>query len=905
MCAMRGKWFVGCLLALIVTIVMTTNVRAKNNEGSGKCGDNVTWTLDNSGLLTISGQGEMYDGKGGWEKYDVYRVVVEEGVTRVGKDSFNIGTIKSVTLPETLESIGDSAFSWTVITSITLPDGLKTIGSSAFRSTQLKEVTIPDSVTSIGNRMFMDCYSLEKVTLSENISAIPEWCFHGCVKLSEINVPSSVQVIRSEAFRGCSALKNIDFPEGLETIEYYAFANTGLESIIFPSTLKTIGEDAFNSTKARHVTIPETVMNYGSGIFSFAQLTSATLPNNLKSIPAGLFDYSALTKLYIPEGVETIERNAFRGCQMSALFIPLSLTRIEDNAFWGVGQSVKDIFYAGTKEEWELIGIGANNYTIRDSKIHYNCVGGLLNPAAAKPIVFHVGMADEGKQDLEMTIPWDEELFMLDSQTFHNELAIPCLALSGAVELSGSRAADMLESFGFDRQLQREGYFNTEYNYLKPAAAFAYKQIELEGEKRNLFVIVVRGTTNNSDLLTDLSGAVGGFGMAAGDVKERFIEYVQDMLGYSYEEAIARSGENILLVTGHSLGGAVANHLSVDLLGFAPKEKSFIYTFAAPQSFPLVDQTYMRSMTNVFNVVNFRDKVPFLPPVGYYRIGNNRLFTSDAGKVQDYFKRLTSGKSYQEAYAGDWGWLFVPHAIETYMAYLMMMDGGTILDEHPVKVVSVECPGDVEVFDENGVLVGRIRDNQIDGSVSTEVALYVDGDKKYIVLMEDKKYSFVLTGTDDGVMNYGMSIVDTDNGERQEIASFRGVELKAGKKMACDVPVSTGEPIQLFAVNESGEPIAEITSSGKEISLIETEEPREEVEETTEPSQVIEKKPDEAVKTVSEDEDGSRKSSLGEKLRAGIENMARAFKIFLAVIIAILLLIFIIIVVSVSKRKKK
>lgn len=57
---------------------------------SGTCGDNLTWTLDGNGLLTISGAGEMTDFH--WSNKlwgtEVIDVVIEDGVTSIGDYSF-------------------------------------------------------------------------------------------------------------------------------------------------------------------------------------------------------------------------------------------------------------------------------------------------------------------------------------------------------------------------------------------------------------------------------------------------------------------------------------------------------------------------------------------------------------------------------------------------------------------------------------------------------------------------------------------------------------------------------------------------------------------------------------------------------------------------------------------------
>ena len=60
---------------------------------SGICGNDLTWTLDSEGTLTVSGTGEMYDydwqGQP-WYTYNnsIKRLVLEEGITTVGQYAF-------------------------------------------------------------------------------------------------------------------------------------------------------------------------------------------------------------------------------------------------------------------------------------------------------------------------------------------------------------------------------------------------------------------------------------------------------------------------------------------------------------------------------------------------------------------------------------------------------------------------------------------------------------------------------------------------------------------------------------------------------------------------------------------------------------------------------------------------
>ena len=82
----------------------------------GSCGENVSWSLSDSGVLTISGTGDMADfelGDAPWysRRSEVRRLIVGDGVTAVGSAAFSgCGLIAELELPLTLHRIGDSAF---------------------------------------------------------------------------------------------------------------------------------------------------------------------------------------------------------------------------------------------------------------------------------------------------------------------------------------------------------------------------------------------------------------------------------------------------------------------------------------------------------------------------------------------------------------------------------------------------------------------------------------------------------------------------------------------------------------------------------------------------------------------------------------------------------------------------
>ena len=114
-----------------------------NAAESGTCGENLTWTLDNDGTLTISGTGRMteysYSVNPPWVDYteDIIKVVIEDGVTYIGKYAFN---------------------DFVAMTDIVIPDSVTSIGFSAFSNcAALTDISIPKNVTEIDDFVFEEC----------------------------------------------------------------------------------------------------------------------------------------------------------------------------------------------------------------------------------------------------------------------------------------------------------------------------------------------------------------------------------------------------------------------------------------------------------------------------------------------------------------------------------------------------------------------------------------------------------------------------------------------------------------------------------------------------------------------------------------------------------------------------
>ncbi len=141
---------------------------AEQAASSGTCGEQLTWTLDSSGTLTIKGTGEMWEYNLGWQqnRNAIKKVVVSKGVTSIAPYAFDYcGSLKTVSVAGTVKTIGSRAFSECFnLQTVTLGGGVQTIGGWAFASdVELKHIRIPSSVKEIGSSAFAYCDALIRI----------------------------------------------------------------------------------------------------------------------------------------------------------------------------------------------------------------------------------------------------------------------------------------------------------------------------------------------------------------------------------------------------------------------------------------------------------------------------------------------------------------------------------------------------------------------------------------------------------------------------------------------------------------------------------------------------------------------------------------------------------------------
>ena len=426
------------LLLISVTGALTTTANAAT-VASGTCGDNLTWVLDTSGTLTISGTGDMNDysaSESPWHApwnsrwNSITKVVIEEGVTSIGLRAFEgCARLTSIVIPNSVTNIAAAAFrSCNGLTSIEIPDSVISIGSDVFWGcTGLTSVTIGDGVSSISEYAFCNCTNLSSITIPNSITSIGADAFYGCTRLSSITIPNSVTSIGAYAFDGCTSLTSVNIGEGVTSIGTYAFYGCKkLESITLPFVGNSTTEngklkDIFGGTvpsSLKTVILSDACTSIGDNAFdSCTSLTNVIIGDGVVSIGSEAFrDCTGLTSVTIGNGVTTIDEYAFEGCtRMTSIEIPNSVTVIRTGMFFGCTELTNVIIGNG------VISIGAyafrgctrlSSITIPDSvtrigrEAFYGCTG-LISATIGDGVTFIDADAFYGCTKLEsITLPF-------------------------------------------------------------------------------------------------------------------------------------------------------------------------------------------------------------------------------------------------------------------------------------------------------------------------------------------------------------------------------------------------------------------------------------------------------------------------------------------------------------------
>ena len=365
---------------------------------------------------------------------------------------------------------------------------------------------------------------------------------------------------------------------------------------------------------------------------------------------------------------------------------------------------------------------------------------------------------------------------------------------------------------------------------------------------RTLVVVDIRGTSTNEDWLTDAGTQFEFLGInfetgmnmvlnslfhGTGDTENctkcngnsNGCVYCKGYIPYN------NISNPIFLVTGHSLGAAVANLLAEHLIscdntnhcpGSRKIEDIYAYTFATPKT---VKNKPGKDYKNIFNILNNNDIVPLIPTNllalnwadnGWTRHGRDFRITMPMDVDLWWLK------PFDTALLG-----FGGHAMSTYSRWLEKLPGmlnkkaedittadlESLTDNRKAvgllpRLLTIKCPVDVTLKDSAGNIVAyeSARENAVYPELAESgIASWIskDNEKVFFLPFGCEDVTAEIEAYDYGTMNVALETIGA--GDQLESMTYSNVSLYPGKDFEIQIDEnSVPNESRLMAVAEDG-----------------------------------------------------------------------------------------------------
>ena len=365
-------------------------------------------------------------------------------------------------------------------------------------------------------------------------------------------------------------------------------------------------------------------------------------------------------------------------------------------------------------------------------------------------------------------------------------------------------------------------------------------------DMRTLVVVDIRGTSTNRDWVTDIGTQInpdwGSFDAGMEIVMKSLYHGTGDTenctkcngggcehcKGYIPYNNISNP---IFLVTGHSLGAAVANLLAEHLNsckdtnhcpGSRTEKDIYSYTFATPKT---VKNKQGSDSQNIFNILNNNDIVPLVPTNilalnwadnGWTRHGRDFRITMPMDVDLWWLK------PFDTALLG-----FGGHAMSTYSRWLEKLPGmlnkkaedittadlESLTDNRKAvgllpRLLTIKCPVDVTLKDSAGNIVAyeSARENAVYPELAESgIASWIskDNEKVFFLPFGCEDVTAEIEAYDYGTMNVALETIGAGN--QLESMTYSNVSLYPGKDFEIQIDEnSVPSESQLMAVAEDG-----------------------------------------------------------------------------------------------------
>lgn len=359
---------------------------------TGNVTDDITWTLYDNGWLKFAGTGAMPNFSAEWDapwydhKNSVSTVDISDGITYLGLGNLAALDYAEITIPESVVAIvghnglvgqlktvhyAGSKQQWDALAIFSDNGALvggtinvaksdaQVLYSGNIESTDISWTLSADGILTVNGTGAMpdwtetyaapwDQYqeSIKHIVITEGITYVGAYAFDGTPNVQTIKVSATVSQLGEYAFCRCENLLAVTLGKNSSMFEIgrYCFEGcSNLRYINIPDSVTTLGEAAFQAcTVLDHIVI-NGVTSLGERAFYCCE--------NLQSIE-------------LAEGLLTIPTASFARCfKLTSIAIPSTVIKIEQFALLSAHDDPFTVYYAGSKEQWDLIvDDGGNTY---------------------------------------------------------------------------------------------------------------------------------------------------------------------------------------------------------------------------------------------------------------------------------------------------------------------------------------------------------------------------------------------------------------------------------------------------------------------------------------------------------------------------------------------------------------
>ena len=794
--------------------------------------------------VTIIGDSAFY------ECSSLTSVTIPKGVTIIGAYAFEwCSSLTSVEIPDSVITIGTCAFDWcNSLTSVTIPNSVTTIGSRAFSDcksltninvasgnlnysskdgvlfdknksiliqypmgNQRTEYNVPNSVKTIGESAFRGCDSLTSVTIPNSVTTIGEYAFYGCDSLTSVTIPNSVRSIRRWAFSCCESLTSVTIGNSVTAIGSAAFSFCYRFKDVYYSgseeQWKKISID-YDNGELLNATI-----HYNSSLPS--QPESPDNPDNPKLKPQS---FKVVNKPY--EGKygfyytdDYFKKPATKYNQSLAtmsLCLALSTYQDEDEKIYDKNvKNVKNLFgKCGFVIEGADNTFQQKNYDIKTGTDTIACsfankkIGDSTLVAVA---VRSGGYGAEWASNLTLGSKGDHFGFNDASNKVYEYLAdyVNSRNITGKVKFwitgfsRGGATANILAA-KLDNTIDSHPKITYSkddvYAYTFATPAGAVKSNKPHSKKyNNIFNII-----NFHDLVPLVAPSQTGWS---------FDRYgITKVLPFSESTSVSAIYEPKMIkyLKGMGYEYKVNNFKSYINFGYGP-----VVQKNNNDTLGVFNRKFIKSVANQIGgrypyVLNYQNKLRNFASKNGWKIYANLI---DMDTYRDFFILLYGEGTWHPHLTAtaikNFDLLTVVHAENAnYLAWMMCMDKNYDPSNHEYftngdyRVVKVNCPVDVNVYDESNNLVASIINDvpqQIDGS--TIISSIDENEQKVVYLPVDGEYRVEVKARENCQTTYSVNEYTGFSSDLSKVVAYQDVDMKKNETLVSNVDSYTNEEI--------------------------------------------------------------------------------------------------------------